>query len=91
MNFAAFTAIAAVTVTQMLRARDNLSGQALDDAFASCSLQGLGRRNAKSAPENAHPPNTLTFATWVIARLGAWTGYYSKLGPASLSEAKVHV
>jgi len=33
MNFAALAALAAVTVTQMLRARDNPSGQALADAF----------------------------------------------------------
>ncbi|ASV84532.1 putative transposase domain protein [Ochrobactrum quorumnocens] len=33
MNFSAFTTIAAVTVTQMLRARDNPSGQVLADAF----------------------------------------------------------
>ncbi len=33
MNFAALAAIAAVTVTQMVRARDNPSGQLLADAF----------------------------------------------------------
>ncbi|PWL16596.1 hypothetical protein DKP76_16640 [Falsochrobactrum shanghaiense] len=33
MNFAALVAIAAVTVTQILRARDNPSGQVLADTF----------------------------------------------------------
>ncbi|ASV84531.1 transposase domain protein [Ochrobactrum quorumnocens] len=27
----------------------------------------------------------MAFATWIIARLGAWTGYYGKPGPATLS------
>ncbi len=27
----------------------------------------------------------VAFATWVIARLGAWTGYYGKPGPATLA------
>lgn len=53
MNFAALAAIAAVTVTQMLRARDNPSGQVLADAFASRHLQGLRRRGSNRAPEES--------------------------------------
>ncbi|MFN0194545.1 MAG: hypothetical protein ACKVP5_21650 [Aestuariivirga sp.] len=32
--------------------------------------------------KNPHPADDLAFASWVIARLGGWTGYYGKPGPA---------
>ncbi len=92
MNFAALAAIAAVTVTQMVRARDNSSGQLLGDAFDPDDrhlLMAICKDYEGETPterqKNSHPPDTLAFATWVIARLGAWTGYYSKPGPATLA------
>ena len=92
MNFAALAAIAAVTVTQMVRARDNPSGQLLTDAFDPHDkplLMAICKDYEGEAPterqKNPHPPDTLAFATWVIARLGAWTGYYGKPGPATLA------
>jgi hypothetical protein len=92
MNFAALAVIAAVTVTQMVRARDNPSGQLLADAFDPDDkpiLMAICKDYEGETPterqKNPHPPDTLAFATWVIARLGAWTGYYSKPGPATLA------
>jgi hypothetical protein len=92
MNFVALAAIAAVTVTRMLRARDNPSGQALADAFDpddKSLLLAICKDYEGEAPtqrqKNPHPPDTLAFVTWIIARLGAWTGYYGKPGPATLS------
>jgi len=80
--------IAAVTVTQLIRARDNPSGQSLADAFEesdqplieAISIDYEGP-NPTERQRNPHPTGTLAFATWVIARLGAWTGYYGKPGP----------
>ena len=34
---------------------------------------------------NPHPEGTMAHAAWVIARLGAWTGYYGKPGPQVIS------
>ena len=34
---------------------------------------------------NPHPKASLAYATWVIARLGGWTGYYGKPGPQTLN------
>ena len=89
MNFAA---IAAVTITQMVRVCDNPSGQLLADAFDPDDkplLMAISKDYEGKTPserqKNPHPPDTLAFATWVIARLGAWTGYYSKPGPATLA------
>ena len=86
INFIAAATIAAVTVMQLVRARDGTTNQSLTDAFdpmdqpileaASSQLEGNTARQ-----KNPHPKGTLAFAAWVIARLGGWTGYYGKPGP----------
>jgi hypothetical protein len=78
MNFVALAAIAAVTVAQMLRARDNPSAQPLAYAFdpddkpllmAICKdYEGEGPTERQ---KNPHLPDTLAFASWTIACLGA--------------------
>jgi hypothetical protein len=92
MNFAAMAAIAAVTVTQLLRARDNPGGQTLLDAFDAKDEQVIEAICADyEGPSptrrqtNPHPRGTMARATWVIARLGGWTGYYGKPGPRTLN------
>ncbi len=92
IRFAALAAIAAVTVTQLLRARDNPSGQSLRDAFDPDDepvIKAVCRDYEGNAPTarqtNPHPNGTLAYATWVIARLGGWTGYYGKPGSLNLS------
>lgn len=86
MNLVAAATAAAVTVMQLVKARDGRSGRALTDAFApedqrileaiSSELEGVTARQ-----KNPHPKGTLDFASWVIGRLGGWTGYYGKPGP----------
>lgn len=80
------TLIAAVTVMQLVTDRDGTLGRPLADALdpaerpaleaTSRSLEGKTERQ-----KNPHPPGSLAFAAWVIARLGGWTGYYGKPGP----------
>jgi len=86
IKFVAAVTVAAVTVMQLVKARDGLTGQRLADAFdpadqpileaASVRLEGKTARQ-----KNPHPTGSLAFAAWVIARLGGWTGYYGKPGP----------
>ena len=86
IKFVTAVAIAAVTVMQLVKARDGTTGQSLLDAFdpadqpvleaASIQLEGKTARQ-----KNPHPKGSLAFAAWVIARLGGWTGYYGKPGP----------
>jgi hypothetical protein len=86
MNLAAAATIAAVTIKQLVQARDGTTDQAIGDAFdrddtlileALCAtLEGKTERQ-----KNPHPRGSLAYAAWVIARLGAWTGYYGKPGP----------
>jgi hypothetical protein len=84
------TLIAAVTVQQLVHARDGTQGSGplrpMLDAFdpddvplleAFCKkLQGKTERQ-----KNPHPKGSLAYAAWICARLGGWTGYYGKPGP----------
>ena len=92
LKFTALAAIAAVTVTQLLRARDNPTGQGLMAAFDPDDqpvLEAICKDYEGKSPTrrqtNPHPPDTLAFAVWVIARLGGWTGYYGKPGAQTLN------
>jgi hypothetical protein len=88
MRFAAAAAVAAVTVMQLVKARDGTTGQNLTDAFGfdptdqpileavSAKLEGKTEKQ-----KNPHPKGSLAFASWVMGRLGGWTGYYGKPGP----------
>jgi Transposase DDE domain len=86
IKFVAAATVAAVTVMQLVKARDGTTGQSLADAFdpadqpileaISTQLEGKTARQ-----KNPHPRGSLAFAGWVIGRLGGWTGYYGKQGP----------
>jgi hypothetical protein len=86
INLVAAATIAAVTIKQLVQARDGITDQRLTDAFepddqpileaVSARLEGKTERQ-----RNPHPKGSLAFAAWVIARLGGWTGYYGKPGP----------
>jgi hypothetical protein len=85
INFVAAATIAAVTIKQLVQARDGNTGQLLSDAFdpdekpileaVSATLEGKTARQ-----RNPHPKGSMAFASWVMARLGGWTGYYGKPG-----------
>jgi hypothetical protein len=91
INFVAAATVAAVTVMQLVQARDGTTEQTLAQAFepsdqpileaASARLEGKTARQ-----KNPHPKGSLAFAAWVIARLGGWTGYYGKPGPRVMRE-----
>jgi hypothetical protein len=86
IRLTAAAACAAVTVMQLVRARDGTTGESIEDALehedipvleAVCAtLEGKTARQ-----KNPHPKGSLAYASWVIARLGAWDGYYGKPGP----------
>ena len=86
IKFVAAAAVAAVTIMQLVRAREGMTQQGVADAFQpddqpvlealSVQLEG-----ATAKQKNPHPKGNLAFAAWVIARLGGWTAYYGKPGP----------
>ena len=87
VTFAGFATIAAVTVMQLVKARDGTTAQRQDDCFEANDaplIEALSDRleGRTDRQTNPHPKDSLAFASWVIARLGGWTGYYGKPGPA---------
>ena len=86
MKFVAAATVAAVTVMQLVKARDGTTDQQLADAFEPDDRPVLEALSAKlegstALQKNPHPKGSLAFGAWVIARLGGWTGYYGKPGP----------
>jgi hypothetical protein len=86
VKFVTAVTVAAVTVMQLVKARDGTTDQVLADAFDPADqpiLEALSARiEGKTARQkNPHPKGSLAFAGWVIGRLGGWTGYYGKPGP----------
>jgi hypothetical protein len=86
IKFVTAATVAAITVMQLVKARDGTTGQAIAEVFdpadqpileaISAQLEGKTLRQ-----KNPHPKGTLGFAAWVIGHLGGWTGYYGKPGP----------
>ena len=86
MNLVAAAAVAAVTVMQLVRARDGSTNEQLADAFEPADqpiLEAISARleGKTNKQKNPHPKGSLAFAAWVIGRLGGWTAYYGKPGP----------
>jgi hypothetical protein len=86
IKFVAAAAVAAVTIMQLVRARDGTTEEKLIEAFELDDLPVLEALSAQLEgatvrQRNPHPKGTLAFAAWVIARLGGWTAYYGKPGP----------
>jgi hypothetical protein len=86
IKFVAAATVAAVTIMQLVRARDGTTDQKLSEAFEPDDqpvLEALSSQleGATSRQKNPHPRGSLAFAAWVIARLGGWNAYYGKPGP----------
>jgi hypothetical protein len=86
IKFVAAAAVAAVTIMQLVRARDGTTEEELVEAFEPDDqpvLEALSSQleGATTKQKNPHRKGTLAFAAWVIARLGGWTAYYGKPGP----------
>jgi Transposase DDE domain len=86
INFVTAATIAAITVMQLVQARDGNTDQTLADAFDRADQPLLEALSAElegntARQKNPHSRGSLAFAAWVIGRLGGWTGYYGKPGP----------
>jgi len=84
-KLAAIGLVAAVRTIQLVDARDGSKRPAVDVADETTvsvaeaigpTLEGKTERQ-----KNPHPPRSLAWLSWVIARLGGWTGYYKPPGP----------
>lgn len=81
---------AACVIMQLVQARDGKlvepASLAFDDAEQK-TLEALNRElQGKTAlQKNPHPPNTLAWAAWVIAKLGGWDGYPRSSPPGPIT------
>jgi len=83
---------AALRTMQMWLAYEDEKGQNIDEVFTPSERTCLEQINEQmegktEKQKNPYPKNKLTWATWVIARLGGWDGYASqrKPGPITIS------
>lgn len=90
-RLAAAALVAATTVMQLVHARD-AAGHTIPAArvFAPDQLATLRaltpRLEGRTAKQkNPHPPDTLAWAAWHIARLGGWKGYRSERPPGPIT------
>jgi hypothetical protein len=89
IRFAAAVAVAAVSVMQLVKARDGSTGQNLLETFEAADQSILEAVSTKlegktERQKNPHPKGSLAFAAWVLAHLGGWDGYYGKPGPKTM-------
>ena len=97
-NLVMATLIAAVTIQQIVHARDGAPGplRPCTDAFEPEDIPLLEALCAKlegktERQKNPHSKGSLAYAAWVCARLGGWTGYYGKPGPIVMLEGWLEV
>jgi hypothetical protein len=75
--------IAAVRIMQITIGRDGSTGQSWADAFDPAAAPALHAINGRvegrtAALKNPHAPGTLAWFSWIVARLGGWSGYTSR-------------
>ena len=75
--------IAAVRIVQIVHGRDGTTNQPISDAIDPAMTPALAAINEKlqgktSKLKNPHAPASLAWLSWIVARLGGWSGYTSK-------------
>jgi hypothetical protein len=81
---------AATIIMQLVQARDGRSAQSADIVFSQQETEVLQalvpKLEGKTAlQKNPHPPRTLAWAAWVIAKLGGWDGYPKSKPPGPIT------
>ncbi|MDR3507556.1 MAG: IS4 family transposase [Caulobacteraceae bacterium] len=90
LKLTAIAAQAACVIMQLVQARDGRSEQDAAIAFTPAeieTLQALGPTlEGKTAlQKNPHPPRSLAWAAWIIAKLGGWDGYPKSKPPGPIT------
>ena len=90
LKLAAITTKAAAITIQLVQARDGTTEEAAKTVFSEEEIDTLDvlnfRVEGKTAlQKNPHRRHSLAWATWIIARLGGWSGYKSYKPPGPIT------
>jgi len=90
IKLTAIAAKAAAVIMQLVQARDGRSDQAAEIAFTPAEIETLHalipKLEGKTDPQkNHHPPGSLAWAAWAIAKLGGWDGYPRSKPPGPIT------
>ena len=87
-NLAAVAIVAAARIIQLVDARDGSSRPATDvadqDVIAAAHIIGPTLERKTERQKNPHPPGSLAWLSWIVARLGGWNCYYKPPGPKTV-------
>ena len=89
MKLTAIAAKAACVVLQLVQAR-NGGAQPASIAFSQTEIATLEALNDRiegktEKQKNPHPRHNLSWASWIIARMGGWSGYPSSRPPGPIT------
>lgn len=89
-KLAVIAASAAVRTMQLTLAREGKTTRPATDAFAPEEIEVLRHlqptlEGKTEKQKNPHPPTSLAWAAWIIARLGGWKGYASERKPGPIT------
>jgi hypothetical protein len=90
LKLTAIAARAACTIMQLVQARDGGSLQDASIVFTPGEIETLHAllptlEGKTELQKNHHPPRSLGWAAWVIAKLGGWDGYPKSAPPGPIT------
>jgi len=91
MKLAVIALCAAIQILQLVLARDGTTNQKTVDVFSEEEQNVLGMFLIKlegktEKQKNPYPKENLSWASWIIARLGGWNGYKNERpGPGTMA------
>lgn len=90
LKLTAIAAKAAAVVMQLVQARDGGSAQGAQIAFSPAEIETLQAllpevEGKTALQKNPHPPSSLAWAAWIIAKLGGWDGYPKSKPPGPIT------
>ena len=79
---------AATRTVQLVDARDGSDRPATDvidpELLPAANAIGPTLEGKTARQKNPHPPQSLAWLAWIIARLGGWNCYYKPPGPKTM-------
>jgi hypothetical protein len=90
IKLTAIAARAACAIMQLVQARDGQSAQPAKIVFSPGEIDTLHAllpevEGKTALQKNPHPPNSLAWAGWIVAKLGGWDGYPKSKPPGPIT------